>query len=91
MPLTRRLPKRGFTRALRQKNKIVNLESLNHFKENETITPELLREVGLVKGKGKIKILARGQINKPLKIKAHFFSKKAQEKIEKIKGTVEVI
>jgi len=91
MPLARRLPKRGFTRALRQENKIVNLESLNNFKENEEITPELLREVGLVKGRGKIKILARGQLDKPLKVKAHFFSKKAREKIEKIKGTVEVI
>ncbi|MCD6232377.1 50S ribosomal protein L15 [Candidatus Aerophobetes bacterium] len=91
MPLVRRVPKRGFANPLKQKNKIVNLESLNRFEKDEEITPELLREVGLVKGRGKIKILARGEINKPIKVKAHFFSKKAREKIEKAKGVAEEI
>ncbi|MEA1965447.1 MAG: 50S ribosomal protein L15 [Candidatus Aerophobetes bacterium] len=91
MPLVRRVPKRGFNKFPREKNQIINLEDLNIFKEGEVVTPEVLKDVGLVKKRGKIKILARGSLHHPLKVRAHGFSKEAQKKIEEAKGTVEVI
>jgi len=93
MPLTRRIPKRGFTRAFKERNQIVNLEQLNIFEEGEVITPEVLTERGLIKGKGKgkVKVLGRGKLNRPLVIKAHSFSRKAESKIREANGRSEVI
>lgn len=92
MPLYRRLPKRGFTNIFAKDFAIVNIEDLNRFDENAVITPELLKESGLVKKlKDGVKILGNGEINKILTVKANKFSKTAAEKIEAAGGKVEVI
>jgi len=91
-PLFRRLPKRGFTNINRKEYAIVNLDMLNSFEEGVEITPELLIEYGIVKNeKAGIKILAKGNIEKKLTVKAHQFSAAAKAAIEAAGGTTEVI
>jgi large subunit ribosomal protein L15 len=91
-PLFRRLPKRGFTNISRKEYAIVNLDVLNQFEEGTEVTPELLIETGLVKNeKAGIKILAKGNVEKKLTVKAHKFSSTAKEAIEAVGGTTEVI
>jgi large subunit ribosomal protein L15 len=90
MPITRRVPKRGFAAPFKQKNEIVNVKDLNIFQKNNIISPELLIKTGLVK-KGKIKILGKGELNLALKVKAHQFSKEAERKIKEAGGKVEII
>ncbi|MEA3485200.1 MAG: 50S ribosomal protein L15 [Candidatus Aerophobetes bacterium] len=91
MPLVRRVPKRGFNRPFKRKNQIVNVGELNVFKDGDLVTPEAIRKMGLVKKEERIKILGKGDLNRALKVKAHFFSRQAQDKIKKAKGTIEVI
>ena len=91
MPLVRRIPKRGFTNIFRVDYEIVNVEVLSKFKPNTEVTPELLKEKGIIKGKHRLKILGNGDISHPLTVKAHKFSKSAREKILKAKGKVEQI
>ncbi|MCB0393593.1 MAG: 50S ribosomal protein L15 [Bdellovibrionales bacterium] len=86
-PLQRRLPKFGFTNIFRVEFNVVNLSDLNKL-EGE-ITPEILREKRLVRRDGPVKILARGEISKALKVKAHKFSATAKAAIEKAGGSVE--
>jgi large subunit ribosomal protein L15 len=91
-PLFRRLPKRGFTNIHRKEFAIVNLDVLNRFEEGTEVTPELLIETGVVKNeKAGIKILAKGNVEKRLTVKAHKFSSTAKEAIEAVGGTTEVI
>ena len=90
MPLHRRLPKRGFTNIFRQEYNIVNLEKLAASGE-PTITPEVLRKAGVIKTERRVKILGDGELSIPLTIKAHRFSKSAQEKITKAGGKFEVL
>ena len=90
MPLSRRLPKRGFRNPFREEYEIVNLGSLEHFSVN-VIDIAALQSVGLIRGKKKVKILADGDFTKVLTIKAHAFSGKAREKIAALGGTVEVV
>ncbi|MCX7654032.1 MAG: 50S ribosomal protein L15 [Fervidobacterium sp.] len=92
-PLHRRLPKFGFKNFAKKVYAIVNLETLEErFESNDTVTPELLLEKGIInKIHDGVKILARGEITKPLVVKAHKFSEKAKEKIEKVGGKIEVI
>src|SRR5215468_7104759 len=80
MPLSRRLPKRGFRNPFREEYQLVNLGSLEHFSTN-VIDVDALQNAGLVRGKKKVKILADGDFTKALTIKAHAFSGKAREKI----------
>ena len=90
MPLARRLPKFGFTNApFKTVYEIVNLSQLNNL-EGE-ITPEVLVRKGLVKKNKKIKILGQGEISKSLEVKAHKFSKKAKEQIEKAGGQIHIL
>ena len=91
MPLHRRVPKRGFHNPFRVAYEVVNLDTLGlRFDAGTVVTPELLREKGLVpSGKGKVKILARGEIGKALTVKAHKFSGKAAEKIAAAGGATE--
>jgi large subunit ribosomal protein L15 len=89
MPLVRRIPKRGFTNIFKTSYEIVNVEILNKFEPNTEVTPDLLREKGVIKGKQRLKILGNGEISIPLTVKAHRFSKSAREKILKAKGKVE--
>lgn len=91
-PLFRRLPKRGFTNVNRKEYAVVNIDTLNRFEEGTEITPELLIESGIVKSeKAGIKILANGNVEKKLSVKAHKFSAAAKEAIEAAGGTIEVI
>ncbi|GLY12767.1 50S ribosomal protein L15 [Bacillus badius] len=91
-PLFRRLPKRGFTNINRKEYAIVNLDALNRFDEGTEVTPELLIETGVVSSeKAGIKILAKGNVEKKLTVKAHKFSSAAQEAIEAAGGKTEVI
>lgn len=91
-PLFRRLPKRGFTNINRKEYAVVNLDALNRFEEGTEVTPELLIETGVVKSeKAGIKILAKGNVEKKLTVKAHKFSSAAKEAIEAVGGKYEVI
>ncbi len=91
MPITRRIPKRGFVNIFKEHYEIVNVELLNKFEPNTEVTPVLLKEKGMVKGKYKVKILGQGELSIPLTVKAHKFSKTAQEKIVNAKGKIEKI
>src|SRR3954463_7831831 len=83
MPLHRRVPKRGFHNLFRVEYVVVNVDDLAEiFDAGTVITPELLRERGVVRAKGKIKVLARGDVAKALTVRAHKFSGKAEEKIK---------
>lgn len=91
-PLFRRLPKRGFTNINRKEYAVVNLDTLNRFEDGAEITPELLIETGVVSNeKSGIKILAKGNIERKLTVKAHKFSSAAKEAIEAAGGKTEVI
>lgn len=92
-PLQRRLPKRGFTNARFKKVFAeVNVAMLDRFDANTEITPEVLKNAGLVKQiKDGVKILGTGEVNKPLIVKVHAISNTAKEKIEAAGGKVEVI
>ena len=92
-PYYRRMPKKpGFKNFNRVEYQEVNLEYLSAFRKGSEITPEILREVDLINTLSRpVVILGRGELKKPLKVKAHRFSKKAKEKIEKAGGTVEII
>ena len=90
MPLHRRVPKRGFTNIFRQEFNIVNLEKLAELGET-IITPEVLRKAGVIKSKNKLKVLGDGELTVALTVRAHKFSKSAQEKITNAGGTFEVL
>ena len=93
MPLHRRVPKRGFHNPFRIEYEVVNLDTLVlKFDAGAVITPELLREHGIVsRGTNKVKILARGDVDRALTVRAHKFSGKAAEKIAAAGGTAEVV
>jgi len=92
MPLYRRTPKRGFTNIWGKEFAEVNVDDLNRFEADTVVTPELMREVGLVKQvKDGVKILGDGTLEKKITVKAHRFSKSAIEKIESAGGKAEVI
>lgn len=91
-PLFQRLPKRGFTNTNRKEYTIINLDNLNQFDEGTEVTPELLLEAGVVrKMKTGLKVLGNGSVDRKLTVKAHKFSRAAQEAIEAAGGSVEVI
>jgi len=92
MPLHRRLPKRGFHNPFRREYVVVNIDDLvERFEAGTTITPELLREQGLIRAKGPVKVLARGDVGKAFTVRAHKFSGKAVEKIAAAGGAAEVL
>ena len=93
-PLYRRLPKRGFNnKRFRTEFATINLDDLNKFfKDGDVVTPEILKERGIIKNSlCGIKVLANGNLDKKLTIKAHRFSSKAVTKIEEAGGKAEVI
>ena len=87
MPLTRRLPKRGFTNPFREEANIVRLDQLAKL-EGE-ITPETLRAAGLVRRKGPVKVLANGEVGAPVTVRGLKVSAKAREAIVAAGGKVE--
>lgn len=91
-PLARRLPKRGFTNFNRKVYAIVNVESLNVFEDGTVVTPELLKETGLVKKElDGVKVLGNGELTKKLTVQANKFSASATTVIEQAGGKAEVI
>ena len=93
LPLYRRLPKRGFSNAkFKTRYAVINLSDLNKFEKGVEITPEMLKEMGLIKNlQDGIKVLGNGTLEKKLTVKAHKFSEKAKAEIEKLGGKAEVI
>ena len=91
-PIYKRIPKRGFTNFTRKEYAIVNLSTLDLFEGGTEVTPELLKERGIVKKElSGIKVLGDGTLEKKLTVKCHKISKSAQAAIEKAGGKVEVI
>jgi large subunit ribosomal protein L15 len=90
MPLHRRLPKRGFTNIFRVEFAVVNLDRLAELGVSE-ITPEVLVKHRLAGKNDKIKVLGNGDIKGAVTVRAHKFSKTAEEKIVKAGGKAEVL
>ena len=94
MPLTRRVPKRGFNNHFRKVYAIVNLDVLSGFEAGTVVDFDLLSAMGLVKevkGAVGLKVLGEGEINVAITVKAAKFSASAKEAIVKAGGTVEEI
>ena len=92
-PLYRRIPKRGFNNArFRIEYATINLSDLNRFNDGDVVTPEILKEKGIVKKQlCGIKVLGNGTLEKKLTVRANRFSSSAVTKIESAGGTAEVI
>jgi len=93
LPLIKRLPqKRGFVNIFRTEYSVVNIDKLNIFESGSEVTPEKLVAAGVLKSlRHPIKILANGDINYPLSVKANKFSAAAKAKIEAAGGKVEEV
>ncbi len=93
LPLIKRLPeKRGFTNIFRTEYSVINIDKLNIFESGSEVTPERLLAAGLVKSlRHPVKILAGGDINHPLSVKAHKFSTAAKTRIEAVGGKAEEV
>jgi len=92
MPLKRRVPKRGFTNIFRTEWAIVNLRDLNRLEGVEEITPAVLLAKGLLRRESsRVKVLAEGNLTRPLSVQAHRFSESAAAKIQAAGGRVEVL
>lgn len=91
-PLSMRLPKLGgFKNPNKEEFAIVNLAVLANFEAGAEVTPESLRDRGLIRHRGRVKVLAEGDLDKALTVRAHAFSGSARTKIEAAGGTAEVI
>ena len=91
MPLTRRIPKRGFTNIYRKEYAAVNVAALNVFEDDTVITNEALIEAGLIKKTlDGVKILGGGELTKKLTVNVDKVTESAKQKIEAIGGKVEV-
>jgi large subunit ribosomal protein L15 len=91
MPLQRRLPKRGFHNPTRVEFEIVSLERLSAFDAGSVVDGAALRKAGVIKGRGPIKVLSDGEIEKALTLKVQGISGKAREKVLAAGGSVEVV
>ena len=92
MPLTRRIPKRGFTNIFAKVYTTINVEELDVFEDGTLITAQILKDCGFISKIGDgIKILGRGELSKKLDVKAVKFTASAKEKIEAAGGTAEEI
>ena len=90
MPLSRRLPKRGFTNIFRVEHQVVRLNDLSRLPEGMEITPETLAEVGLIhRRKGPAKVLANGEVSRAVTVRGVKMSAGAKQKIEAAGGRVE--
>ncbi len=91
LPLAMRVPKlKGFKNPFRVEYAVVNLDALEAF-DGDEINPQSLRAKGLVHKHGLIKVLGRGHLGRAVNVKAHGFSKSAEEAIRAAGGSVEVI
>ena len=92
MPIYRRLPKRGFNNAdFGTEYQVVNVGKLARFEAGSEVGPEEMRAASVVRKKGPVKVLATGEIDMALTVRAHRFSKEAARKIEAAGGRAEVI
>jgi len=92
MPLHRRMPKRGFSSPFPREFAVVNVETLNAFAAGETIGPPELVQRGMIHARRDgVKILGNGELKVALTVKAHAFSKSAQEKINGAGGKAEIL
>jgi len=92
MPLQRRMPKlKGFRSRNKEVFAVLNVERLQVFDEGSTVTPEILRSAGMVKHRGRVKVLGEGDLDRALTVHAHAFSLGAVEKIKAAGGSVEVV
>ena len=91
MPLTRRIPKRGFTNIFAKEYATVNVSALNVFEDGATVTNEALIEAGLIKKVlDGVKVLGGGELTKKLTVSVDKVTESAKQKIEAIGGKVEV-
>lgn len=93
MPLSRRLPKRGFTNIFARDYTVVNLSQLERFQPGQVVDLALLRETGVVShvGKDGLKVLGGGELKAALTIRAAQFTRSAREKIEAAGGKAEAV
>lgn len=92
MPLSRRLPKRGFTNIFAKEYSIVNVGDLNRFEDGTEVTAQLLKEQRIIRQVlDGVKVLGNGEITKKLTVKADKFTKTAADKIAAAGGTAEVV
>jgi len=91
MPLYRRLPKRGFTNIFKKEYEIVNLGQLAGLETKDPITPEFLRDKGVIRRVNLVKILGNGELSEAVTVHAQKFSRSAVEKIEKSGGKVVIL
>ena len=92
MPMTRRIPKRGFNNIFATKYSVVNVSDLDQFVDGTVVDADLLKASGLIKKTNDgVKILGNGELTKNLTVKAAAFSASAKEKIEKAGGKAEVM
>jgi large subunit ribosomal protein L15 len=91
--LIKRLPRRrGFTNLFRKEYSAVNLRDLERFEAGTDVTPELLKQTGVLRTlRRPVKVLATGELTKPLTVKVHKFSTTAKAKIESVGGTAQEI
>ncbi|MFM8237269.1 MAG: 50S ribosomal protein L15 [Actinomycetota bacterium] len=91
-PLHRRMPKaKGFNNPFRVEYHVVNLSTLDAFDAGAEVSPATLRARGLVAKQGLVKVLARGELTKPLRVSAHGFSAAAARAIEAAGGSTTVL
>ncbi len=89
-PFFKRMPKRGFTNFTRREYAVVNIAALEKFDDGATVTPEILKEAGLVKKEyDGVKVLGNGTLTKKLTVKCDKVSASAKAAIEKAGGKVE--
>ena len=92
LPIARRVPKlRGFNRANKEYFALVNVGRLGDFPAKSTVGPDELRAAGLIKKRGRVKVLGEGELTQAVTVRAHAFSLGAVEKIKAVGGTAEVI
>jgi len=92
LPIARRVPKlRGFNRANKEYFALVNVGRLAEFPAQATVGPDELRAAGLIKKRGRVKVLGEGDLTGALTVRAHAFSLGAVEKITAAGGNAEVI
>ncbi len=92
MPLSRRVPKRGFCNIFATRYRTVNVEKLNKFEAGTVVGPEILLAAGLLrKGKDGVKVLGNGELTVSVTVQAHKFTKAAMQKIEAAGGKAELL
>ncbi len=93
MPIQRRMSHKGFNNArFARKFQIVNVESLDRFAADSVVTPDLMKDAGLVSSRfNPVKVLGRGELKRAITVCAHAFSSSAVEMIKSAGGSVEVL